>query len=165
MSNRASAIEIEYLNCVICTNKSHFSEDDISDLCEGFFFIDRDEPDILNTRFFKKNKDSAFVSFAYVGRRSRVFFYEVTSFGIDNGSRLEKYITRINERLVVVNIWYDTDPMTILTEEMGDLRIIKYRRSVSLSIQSEKPRVVDRAINFIEITAIDESSVFFCTIV
>lgn len=97
MSNRASAIEIEYLNCVICTNKSHFSEDDISDLCEGFFFIDRDEPDILNTRFFKKNKDSAFVSLAYIGGRSRVLFDEISPLGIDNWSSLEEDITGIYE--------------------------------------------------------------------
>lgn len=97
MSDRTPAIEIEYLNCVICANKSNFSEDYISDLCESFFFIDRDEPDILNTRFFKKNEDSAFMSFPYVGGRSRVLFDEISPLGIDNWSSLEEDITRIYE--------------------------------------------------------------------
>jgi hypothetical protein len=160
MSNRAPAIEIEYLNRVICTDKSYLPEDDISDLCECFFFIDSEKPYILDASFLEQDEDSSFMSFPYVGRWSQVFFDEFSSFRIDNWTSLEEDIARIDERLMIVDIWHDTDSVTILTEKMRHLSIFKNRRSIALSAQSEKSSMIDRTINFIEISTVDERAVF-----
>lgn len=104
------------------------------------------------------------MSFSYVGSRPQVFFNSISPLGINNWTGLEEDIARIYERLMIVDIWHDADSMAILTEKMRHLRIIKHRRSISLSVECEKSCMVDRTIDFIEITTVHERPIFFCTI-
>gem|GEM_PF-4605798 len=97
MGNRTPPIEVEYLKSIICSDETNFSEDNISHLCQCLFFIDCEEPDILDAQFFEEDKCCTLVSFPYIRRWFRIFFDEFSFSRIDNGSCLEKRITGIYE--------------------------------------------------------------------
>lgn len=164
MSNRTSSIEVQYLNSIIGTYKSYFTENYISDFCESLLFIDGEKPDILYSSLFEEDENSSLMSFSDIRIRSCIFFYKVSSLGIDNRSCLKKSITRIYQRFMIINIWHDTNSVSILAEEMCHLTIIKHWWSIALAIECEKSSMVYRTFNFVEVPSIDESTIFFCII-